>query len=569
MRYLALDIGEIRIGIAVSDKDGRIASPIAVLSAAEVMQQAPSFRRILEDWEPEHLVVGLPKTLAGEMGPQAQAIQAQAVALAEDLHLPLTFVDERLSSKEAKRTLAEGGLSQKDMRGKVDKVAAALFLQSFLDATDNTKPSLPSSAKESTHKPSAQKDARASAPKHAAQENARANVSKQAAGKNARASAPKHAAQKFSHSSAPNHSAQTLFQQKLSHLTKVPRRVRFVFIGIVAVFLVALIGMLAFCHPKTHAIGETVTVQIVKGAGGDTIAQELLAASLIDDPRDYYKAASDLNATTSIQAGTYRFVVGTPIKDIVEQLMRGPNTSANRVTIPEGSTVKQTAAAVEKALGIAQADFLAEAKASNFSRDFDFLQDAAGTQQDSLEGYLWPSTYDFTGEAISTKTVIARMLEEFKEQTQYLDWDGARAHIQETYGLTFSNYDFIKMSSLIQKEATTQEDQALVSSVFYNRLAASMALQSDATMAYSLGHAPSADDLKQQDLYNTYLNQGLPPTPICSPSLEFIDAALNPAQTDYYFFLIIDEPTYTNHTFSRTYEEHLQAIQDAQAAQGE
>lgn len=543
MRYLALDIGEVRIGIAVSDKDGRIASPIAVLSAAEVTQQAPSFRRILEDWEPEHLIVGLPKTLAGEMGPQAQTIQAQAVALAEDLHLPLTFVDERLSSKEAKRTLAEGGLSQKDMRGKVDKVAAALFLQSFLDATDNTKPSTASQVKGSTHMGSAQKDTRVRAPKHAAQ--------------------------KSSHSSAPNHSAQTLFQQKLSRLTKIPRRVRLVFIGIVVVTLVALIGTLAFCHPKTHAIGETVTVQIVKGAGGDAIAQELLAASLIDDPRDYYKAASDLNATTSIQAGTYEFVVGTPINDIVEQLMRGPNTSANRVTIPEGSTVKQTALAVEKALGIAQADFLAEAKASNFSRDFDFLQDAAGTQQDSLEGYLWPSTYDFTGEEISSKTVITRMLEEFKEQTQNLDWDGARAHIQETYGLTFSNYDFIKMSSLIQKEATTQEDQALVSSVFYNRLAASMALQSDATMAYSLGHAPSADDLKQQDLYNTYLNQGLPPTPICSPSLEFIDAALNPAQTDYYFFLIIDEPTYTNHTFSRTYEEHLQAIQDAQAAQGE
>lgn len=538
MRYLALDIGEVRIGIAVSDKDGRIASPIAVLSAAEVMQQAPSFRRILEDWEPEHLVVGLPKTLSGEMGPQAQTIQAQAVALAEDLHLPLTFVDERLSSKEAKRTLAEGGLSQKDMRGKVDKVAAALFLQSFLDATDNTKPSTASPVKGSTHMGSAQKDTRARVPKHAAQ--------------------------KSSHSSAPNHSAQTLFQQKLSRLTKIPRRVRLVFIGIVAVTLVALIGTLAFCHPKTHAIGETVTVQIVKGAGGDAIAQELLAASLIDDPRDYYKAASDLNATTSIQAGTYEFVVGTPINDIVEQLMRGANTSANRVTIPEGSTVKQTALAVEKALGIAQADFLAEAKASNFSCDFDFLQDAAGTQQNSLEGYLWPSTYDFTGEEISSKTVITRMLEEFKEQTQNLDWDGARAHIQETYGLTFSNYEFIKMSSLIQKEATTQEDQALVSSVFYNRLAASMALQSDATMAYSLGHAPSADDLKQQDLYNTYLNQGLPPTPICSPSLEFIDAALNPAQTDYYFFLIIDEPTYTNHTFSRTYEEHLQAIQDAQ-----
>lgn len=544
MRYLALDIGEVRIGIAVSDKDGRIASPIAVLSTAEVMQQAPSFRRILEDWEPEHLVVGLPKTLAGEVGIQAQAVQTQAVALAEDLQLPLTFVDERLSSKEAQRTLAQAGLSQKDMRGKTDKVAAALFLQSFLDATDNAKIQGGSSIEHAQAKETRNKDTQTK----------RSHITRQRL-KNAFST--KAAASQRSHKMLP------------VYRVRVPRRVRYLLIALGAAVLALLIGTLAFCHPKTHALGETVTVKIAKGSGGDAIAHELLAASLIDDARDYYNAANALNAATSIQAGTYEFVVGTPIKDIVQQLMKGPNTLANRVTIPEGSTVKQTAAAVEKALGISQTDFLAEAKASRFSRDFDFLQDAAVTQQDSLEGYLWPSTYDFTGDAISAQTVIARMLEEFREQTQNLDWDGACARIQETYGLTLSQYDFIKMASLIQKEATTTDDQPLVASVFYNRLAASMPLQSDATMAYSLGHAPSADDLKQSDAYNTYLNQGLPPTPLCSPSMEFIEAALNPTQTDYYFFLIIDEPTYTNHTFSRTYEEHLQAIQDAQVAQSE
>lgn len=133
MRYLACDIGEKRIGIAVSDATGTVASPLQVLPAHEVIQLAPSFRRIVEDYEPECLVCGLPKTLSGEEGPQAQAIKEKATALAQRLGLELIFVDERLSSSEAKRILREQGMSEKDMRGHVDKIAASLILQMFLD----------------------------------------------------------------------------------------------------------------------------------------------------------------------------------------------------------------------------------------------------------------------------------------------------------------------------------------------------------------------------------------------------------------------------------------------------
>lgn len=134
MRALALDIGEVRVGVAVSDPAGRVASPVCVLPAAEVLAHAVTFRRVLEDWEPELLVCGLPRTLAGEEGPQAERIRAQAEKIAAACGLPLEFADERLSSAEAKRILKEQGLSERAMRGKVDSVAAGLFLQSWLDA---------------------------------------------------------------------------------------------------------------------------------------------------------------------------------------------------------------------------------------------------------------------------------------------------------------------------------------------------------------------------------------------------------------------------------------------------
>lgn len=134
MRALALDIGEVRVGVAVCDPAGRVASPVCVLSAQEVLQHASTFRRVLEDWEPDVLVCGRPKTMAGEDGPQAELIMSRARQIADACGLPLEFADERLSSQEAKRILREQGLSEKSMRGKVDMVAASLFLQSWLDA---------------------------------------------------------------------------------------------------------------------------------------------------------------------------------------------------------------------------------------------------------------------------------------------------------------------------------------------------------------------------------------------------------------------------------------------------
>ena len=133
MIALALDIGEARVGIAVTDATGTLAMPVKVLPAQEVLGNARSFRYIIEDYEPDVLVCGRPETLAGEDGPQAQRVIEAAEKIARATGLPLEFIDERLSSREAKRILREQGLSEREMRGKVDSVAASLFLQTWLD----------------------------------------------------------------------------------------------------------------------------------------------------------------------------------------------------------------------------------------------------------------------------------------------------------------------------------------------------------------------------------------------------------------------------------------------------
>lgn len=133
MRVLALDIGEVRCGIAVSDPGERVATPVAVLPTQEVLSAARPFREVLDEWEPELLLCGLPYTLSGEEGPQAERIRTAAERIADACGLPYELTDERLSSKEAKRILRETGSSEKQMRGKIDMVAASLFLQAWLD----------------------------------------------------------------------------------------------------------------------------------------------------------------------------------------------------------------------------------------------------------------------------------------------------------------------------------------------------------------------------------------------------------------------------------------------------
>ncbi|MDO5118227.1 MAG: Holliday junction resolvase RuvX [Eggerthellaceae bacterium] len=133
MRIMALDIGEKRIGIAISDPDERVATPLCVLDASQVERGEKAFTRLLEDWEPELFLAGLPLSLCGEEGPQSLRVKSIASGISERFSIPVEYSDERLSSREAKRILREEGLSEREMRGKIDMIAASVFLQTWLD----------------------------------------------------------------------------------------------------------------------------------------------------------------------------------------------------------------------------------------------------------------------------------------------------------------------------------------------------------------------------------------------------------------------------------------------------
>lgn len=134
MRVLALDVGQKRLGVAVSDPSERVATPLVVLDTRTELGGAKELRRLIDDYEIGRIVVGLPITLAGDEGPQAKEVRFISERLAQFLPIPMVFADERLSSAEASRRMAEVGADSRARRGSVDMVAAAIFLQGYLDA---------------------------------------------------------------------------------------------------------------------------------------------------------------------------------------------------------------------------------------------------------------------------------------------------------------------------------------------------------------------------------------------------------------------------------------------------
>ena len=133
MRVLGLDIGERRVGVAISDPGERVATPLKVLDA-RVLRDLTPLIRLLEDYEVGRIVVGLPLSLDGTEGPQARAVRATGARIAEATGLVVEYADERLTSASARRALTEAGVSDRDKRGRVDMAAASLFLQSYLDS---------------------------------------------------------------------------------------------------------------------------------------------------------------------------------------------------------------------------------------------------------------------------------------------------------------------------------------------------------------------------------------------------------------------------------------------------
>jgi UPF0755 protein len=229
------------------------------------------------------------------------------------------------------------------------------------------------------------------------------------------------------------------------------------------------------------------------------------------------------------------------IRQMAQKIVRGEIISQEiKVTIPEGFTLKQIDARLAQA-GLIEPDELI---------NFDPNQVTSyKLQVTGLEGYLFPDTYRFFKQA-TIEEIIQKMLDNFdRKVTQDLRDEIARQ--DKTLE------EIIIMASLLEKEVPTYEDRRIVAGIFWQRLEDNYPLESCATIAYILEVDKwrySYQDTRIKSPYNTYLNIGLPPTPINNPGLAAIQAAIEPQKTDAYFFL--SDPVTGQTIFSQTLEEH-------------
>lgn len=301
------------------------------------------------------------------------------------------------------------------------------------------------------------------------------------------------------------------------------------------------------------AEGQEATIVVAEGTGAKAIGEDLQEARLVTSASDFTKRVNEMGVDSQLKPGTYTFAGGITLDQIINELQAGP--VSNALTIPEGSTLAATAQSVatftENRI-TADAFTAAASDASVYAADYAFLADA-GTN--SLQGFLFPKTYEI-GEDATADSVVRMMLDQFQTETAGLDWS-----YPQSQGLTI--YDAVNLASIVERESSGDEEiRAQVASVFYNRLnnfgdPNYGFLQSDATTAYELGKDPTPEDIQNDTPFNTYTKQGLPPTPICSPGLDCLQAVCSPAQTDYFFFYFAPDDSGTmQYYFSVTLEEH-------------
>ncbi len=294
------------------------------------------------------------------------------------------------------------------------------------------------------------------------------------------------------------------------------------------------------------AKGQEVQIVVDEGESVKSIAKTLADAGLISNTNEFIDRVGTLGVENSLQPGTYTLVGGQSLDEII-MVLQTP-VQADGTTIPEGSTLLQTAEIVSAATNnrITVDAFVAAASdASVYAADYPFLGEVG---KNTLEGFLFPKTYPIPEDA-TAESVVRMMLDQYGTETSKLDWSYV-----ESQGL--SHYDAVKLASIVEKESDAAH-RATVASVFYNRLANNMRLQSDATVAYFVGHDPTAEDVATDNPYNTYFIDGLPPTPINSPSLSCLQAVCSPEKTKYLFFYFEDDGKGgMKYYFTETYEEH-------------
>jgi UPF0755 protein len=324
---------------------------------------------------------------------------------------------------------------------------------------------------------------------------------------------------------------------------------------VLLVVVVLAAGGFGLYRYAVGASGPTrpVALEIAPGSTASDVGHLLRERGVIRSALAFRISAQLRGYGSEIQAGAYDLTTNMPIDRVFEVLEAGPIVDTVSVTIPEGLELGEIAGTVSEALGLDAGRF--EQSATDGGRAIDpYLPEGI----DTLEGFLFPKTYEFGTEGLDEDSVIERLLAQFEAEASTLDWSRA-----EDLGLT--HYETVVVASLIEREARVPQDRAKISAVIHNRLAEGMPLQIDATVQYALPEGNrelTFDDYEYESPYNTYLHPGLPPTPIASPGLDSLEAALNPADADFLYFVVIDPET-GRHAFAETYEEFLRLREEA------
>jgi UPF0755 protein len=288
---------------------------------------------------------------------------------------------------------------------------------------------------------------------------------------------------------------------------------------------------------------ETKFVLLRPGWSTRHIAQDLQREGVIRSSAAFLMLHYAKGLKT-LKAGEYKFDEPASALQVWRRLVRG-DVYARTVVVPEGYTMFDIAAAVEQAgLGPA-ADFLTAAKGDVF-----LLREIDPTAQ-SLEGYLFPDTYQFT-RIDSAHDMAAAMVRRFRQEAHKIGLPG-----------NADTHRIVTMASIVEKETAVPEERSLVASVYYNRLARNMVLGADPSVVYAaLLTGRYRGTIYQSDLqfdspYNTYKYPGLPPGPIANPGVASLQAAMHPAQSDFLYFVSDNNG---HHRFARTMEEHTRNV---------
>ncbi|MGH9182921.1 MAG: endolytic transglycosylase MltG [Acidimicrobiales bacterium] len=296
--------------------------------------------------------------------------------------------------------------------------------------------------------------------------------------------------------------------------------------------------------------GERVSVMIPDGATTTDIAHLLADEGVVSDGR-IFRYFVIINGGGPFQAGRYELRESSAMGDVVEALGEGPQLTSSRLTVPEGITLKEVAAAVDDVEWLSGERFLEAAGQATVRSRFQ----AEGTT--SLEGLLFPETYEVDETQTETR-LLQRMVDTFDSVAGELGYDDAVART----GL--SPYETVIVASLIEAEAKVDDDRAKIGRVIYNRLQAEMSLGIDATVYYALGRRGGSltrSDLAVDSPYNTRSVVGLPPTPIAIPGRASLEAALNPEPGPWLYFVLTDERGV--HSFSEDFGQFQRDREEA------